>query len=162
MSSRGRKDNWTSSAGFLHLDDDQNVPRPKTDDAVVSQAGRSQSYSQFKRVYNEIIADINKRGAHRPASRPAGSGRQQWIKEAPASCHTASQAGFLPARRAVAPFGYRRMNNKEDWVLGSQTASRGIKLGDLLDRYYGTRTLEEFLDGIRIAKFDSKRKRSTF
>ena len=54
------------------------------------------------------------------------------------------------------------MNNKEDWVLGSQTASRGIKLGDLLDRYYGTRTLEEFLDGIRIAKFDSKRKRSTF
>jgi type VI protein secretion system component VasK len=55
------------------------------------------------------------------------------------------------------------MNNKEDWVLGSQTASQGIKLSDLLDRYYSDYAThwKKFLDGIRIAKFDSKRKAST-
>jgi type VI secretion system protein ImpL len=166
-SSRGRKDNLDFYVGeaFTHLDDYKHLPRPKADDAVVSQARESlKSYSQFKRVYNEIIADINKRGA--PIDLPRvlqGQEGSEWIEEAaphPVPYGFTKRAFYQHVQGESLLSAIERMNNKEDWVLGSQTASQGIKLSDLLDRYYSDYAThwKKFLDGIRIAKFDSKRK----
>lgn len=164
-SARGKKEalSFYAAQAALHEDDDLTVPRPKAEDRVTEIArGKLKNYSATKRVYNEVVRNINKLGP--PVD-------LQKILENQEGSELLEETNSHPVPYAFTKAAYykyitgdamldimEKSGSREDWVMGEKVSTKP-SLEELRSRYssdYATHW-QKFLNGIRVSQFKNKR-----
>lgn len=164
---RGKKEalSFYAAQAALHEDDDLTIPRPKADDRLTDTArAKLKSYSPTKRIYNEVVRNVNKLGP--PVDLPK-------ILESQEGSELLEESNPHPVPFAFTKAAYykyitgdamldimRKSGSREDWVMGAKAGAQNVDVRDLRERYsndYATHW-QKFLNGIRVSEFKDKRK----
>jgi type VI secretion system protein ImpL len=164
-SERGRQENlaFYAEQAALHEDDDTAVPRPiAADVAVKSARDKLKSYSPTKRVYNEVMRNINKLGpAVDLAKVLEGQEGTELLEESdphPVPYAFTKQAYYRHVTGDAMASVKEDLSGKDDWVMGEKSAAQGVNVDQLRERYSNEYAAhwQKFLNGIRVRAFKDK------
>lgn len=164
-SDRGRQENlaFYAEQAALHDDDDTTVPRPLGNEAAINSArAKLKSYSPTKRVYNEVMRKINKRGSAVDLAKVLeGQEGTELLEESdphPVPYAFTKNAYYKHVTGDAMASVKEDLSGKDDWVMGEKSAAESINVDQLRDRYsteYAAHW-QKFLDGIRVRSFKDK------
>ena len=164
-SERGRMEAlaFYSEQAALSDDDDETVPRPLANLAAVQNArAKLKSYSPTKRVYNEVMRNINKLGpAVDLAKVLEGQEGTELMEESnphPVPYAFTKQAYYKHVTGDSMASVKEELSGKDDWVMGEKSAAEGVNVEQLRDRYsteYAAHW-QKFLSGIGVRSFKDK------
>ncbi len=152
-----------SEQAALSEDDDVTVPRPLANSEKVQVArAKLKSYSPTKRVYNEVMRNINKLGpAVDLAKVLEGQEGTELLEESdphPVPYAFTKQAYYKHVTGDAMATVKEDLSGKEDWVMGEKSAAQGVNVEQLRDRYsteYAAHW-QKFLNAIRVRSFKDK------
>jgi type VI secretion system protein ImpL len=164
-SERGRMESlaFYSEQAALSDDDDETVPRPLANpDKIQSARAKLKSYSPTKRVYNEVMRNINKLGpAVDLAKVLEGQEGTELLEESephPVPYAFTKQAYYKHVTGDAMASVKEDLSGKDDWVMGEKSAAEGVNVEQLRDRYsteYAAHW-QKFLNGINVRAFKDK------
>lgn len=164
-SERGRIESlaFYSEQAALSEDDDETVPRPMANlEKIQSARAKLKSYSPTKRVYNEVMRNINKLGpAVDLAKVLEGQEGTELLEESdphPVPYAFTKQAYYKHVTGDAMASVKEDLSGKDDWVMGEKSAAQGVNVEQLRDRYsteYAAHW-QKFLNAIRVRSFKDK------
>jgi type VI secretion system protein ImpL len=146
-----------------HEDDDPTVPRWLTDKTKVQSAqAKLKSYSPTKRVYNEVMRNINKLGPAVDLARVLeGQQGTELLEETephPVPYAFTKQAYYRHVTGDAMAAVKEELGGKDDWVMGEKSAAQGVNVEQLRERYSTEYAMhwQRFLNGINVRQFKDK------